>query len=84
VDYALEQHIDILIEVVYWSASEVADMEKPSVVDEAIGWPECGLSLIHRRLEAGKVGNVRLGEAIRCIRQAIDRRFTTRAIKRSA
>src|SRR5262249_62089393 len=46
--------------------------------DEAIGRPECGLSLFHRRLEASKVGNIRLGEAIRCIPEAIDRHFMTR------
>jgi hypothetical protein len=78
VDDALEQHIDIVIEVVNAPASEIADVKKPGIVDEAIGWPECGLSLFHRRPEASKVGNVRLDEAIRCIPQAIDRRFMTR------
>src|SRR5262249_56247508 len=77
-DDGLEEQIDIGIEVVDRSASEVADVEKPGIVDEAIGRPECSLSLFHRRLEASKVGNIRLGEAIRCIPEAIDRRFITR------
>src|SRR5262245_15746907 len=53
-------------------------MEKPGIVDEAIGLAESDLSLFHRRLEASKVGNVPLDEAIRCILQPIDRRCTTR------
>jgi hypothetical protein len=78
VDHALEQHIDIVIEVVDWPASEVADMEKPSIVDEAIGRAESGFGLFHRRLEASKVGNVPFDEAMRRIAQPIDRRRMTR------
>src|SRR5262245_41901153 len=53
-------------------------MQKPGIVDEAIGWTESGLCVFHRRLEASKVGNVQVSEAMRHITQTIDCRRMAR------
>src|SRR5438132_7477272 len=67
-----------MIEVVDGAAAEIADVEKAGIVDETINRAKSSFGLLDRRRESRVVGDVPLGEAMRHIAEAIDRRRMSR------
>jgi hypothetical protein len=73
VHHALEQHVDLVIEILDRPLGKITDVYETRVVDKTVGRPKLGLGRSNRRLQARVVGDIGLGEAMRVVGEFRDR-----------